>query len=259
VVAGVVAAASTARAQPPGDVLAYAVFAIQNVSVGSRARVTGDAGCLFGELALGQSTRLTGQAAAPNIRLRNRARATGGFFCSAIAGRNVTCAPLPTPLVQSPTFVVVGSPSNVDVDVAKKSKSTSPLSAGAYGALTAGPASEVMLAGGTYQFESIELGARARFLCLAACDVTVRGRLRIGQAGRLGAADSRPASDAIFRVAAAGERVGFEAKSRVQIRGTIYAPSGDVKLGAAVKQSGAVVGNAVTIGPRARLQGPSGG
>src|SRR5262249_23666112 len=45
-------------AQPPADVLAYGVFAIQSAAIGSKARVQGDVGCLFGELSLGQSTRV---------------------------------------------------------------------------------------------------------------------------------------------------------------------------------------------------------
>jgi hypothetical protein len=248
----------SAAADPPGDVLAYGVFAIQDATVGSRARVTGDVGCLFGELSLGQSTRVTGAAAAPSIRLRRHARAAGGFFCSALDGGNATCGTLPNPLVAAPALVLVGPPSNVDVSVAKRGKATTPLAPGAYGALTAGTSSEVTLAGGTYQFESIDVGARARLVCLAACDVTVRGKVKLGQAAKLGAAESIAVSDVIVRIAGTGERTALDAKSRVQIRGTIYAPSAEVKLGAAAKQTGALVGSSVSVGPRARLQGPPG-
>jgi hypothetical protein len=41
------------------------------------------------------------------------------------------------------------------------------------------------------------------------------------------------------------------------VQGTIYAPSGDVVVGAGARISGAVVGLTVSIGPRARLTGPS--
>jgi hypothetical protein len=251
--------AASGAAEPPADVLAYGVFAIQDASIGSRARVQGDAGCLLGELSLGQSTRVTGAAAAPSIRLRRRARATSGFFCSSIDGGNATCSTLPNPLVTTPAIVPVGPPSNVDVSVDKHGKATTPLAAGVYGTLTAGTAAEVTLSGGAYQFEAITVGARARLVCLAACDVTVRGQVRIGQAARLGAADSIAVSGVIVRIAGTGERTAFDAKSRAQIRGTIYAPSADVRLGAATKHSGALVGNTVSVGPRARLQGPTGG
>jgi hypothetical protein len=253
--------ATTVAAEPPNDVLAYGVFAIQDVSIGSHARVQGDVGCLFGGLSLGQSTRVTGAAAAPSIRLRRHARAAGGFFCSSLDGGSATCGTLPNPLVTAPALVLVGPPSNVDVNVDKHGKATTPLAAGAYGTLTAGTAAEVTLSGGPdpYQFEAIELGARARLVCLAACDVTVRGHVKLGQAARLGAAESIAAGDVIVRIAATGERTALDAKSRAQIRGTIYAPSADVKLGAATKLAGALVGSTVSVGPRARLQGPSGG
>jgi hypothetical protein len=258
-VACVLGRAAMVAAEPPTDVLAYGVFAIQDASIGSRARVEGDVGCLLGELSLGQSTRVTGAVAAPSVRLRRHARAAGGFFCSSLDGGNATCGTLPNPLVGTPAIVPVGPPSNVDVSVDKHGKATTPLAAGAYGTLTAGTAAEVTLSGGLYQFEAIDIGARGRLVCLAACDVTVRGQVKLGQAAKLGAADSIAVSGVIVRIAGTGERTAFDAKSRSQIRGTIYAPSADVKLGAAAKQSGALVGNTVSVGPRARLQGPSGG
>ena len=259
VTAGAVIAPSVVRADPPSDALAYAVFAFQRASIGSKAQVQGDAGCLFDELSLGQGTRVAGAAAAPTIRLRHGARASGGYFCSSIDGGGATCSTLPNPLVGAPAIVLVGPVSNADVKADKHTKPTSPLAAGAYGTLEAGTAAEMNLAGGTYQFESIDVGSRGKLLCLAACDVTVRSRVRLGQAARLGAVDSIPASSATIRVAAQGESTALDAKSRSQIRGTIYAPSADVRLGAAAKVSGALVGNTVSVSPRARLQGPPSG
>lgn len=258
-VAWVLGGAAIGAAAPPNDVMAYGVFGIQETTIGSRARVQGDVGCFFGAVSLGQSTHVSGAAAAPSIHLRRRARALGGYFCSMLDGGNATCSTLPNPLVATPALVLVGPPSNIDVSVAARGKATTPIQPGAYGALTAGTAAEMTLAGGTYQFESIEAGARAKVLCLAACDVTVRGQVKLGQAARLGAVDSIAASAAVVRIAGTGTKPALDAKSRVEIRGTIYAPSADVKLGAAAKQSGALVGGTVSIGPRARLLGPSGG
>jgi hypothetical protein len=253
------AGSGAGAAEPPADVLAYVVFAIQNASIGSKAHVQGDVGCMFGELSLGQSTRISGAAAAPSIRLRRRARASGGVFCSSVDGGRATCETLPNPLVAPPVLVFVGPSSSNNVRVDKRAKATAPLAAGAYGTLTLGAAAEVTLSGGTYQFESIVAGARARVVCLAACDVTVRAQVKLGQAAKFGAVDSVAASAAIVRIAGTGARTAFDAKSRVQIRGTIYAPNAEVKLGAAAKQTGALVGSTVSIGPRARIQGPSGG
>jgi hypothetical protein len=250
---------ATAAAEPPTDVLAYGVFAIQDVRIGSRARVQGDVGCMFGGLSLGQSTRVSGAAAAPLIRLRRHARAAGGVFCSSLDAGSATCETLPNPLVAPPALVFLGPSSSNNVSVDKRAKATTPLAAGAYGTLTLGAAAEVTLSGGTYQFESVDAGARARIVCLAACDLTVRAHVKLGQAARLGAAEGIAASAAMVRIAGTGARTAFDAKSRVQIRATIYAPSAEVKLGAAAKQTGALVGSTVSVGPRARVQGPSGG
>ena len=254
-----VAQASRVLAAPPSDALAYAVFAIQKASVGSRARVQGDVGCLFDVLSIGQGTRITGIAAAPTITLRRGGRATGGYYCGTLEGSSDTCMPPPNPLIAAPAIVLVGPPNFTDVSVAKRTKATAPLGAGSYGKLAIGTAAELTLAGGTYQFEAIDLASRARLVCLAACDLTVRGAVTVGQASRLGAGASVPIAGVVVRIAAQGQTRALDAKSRAQIRGTVYAPSGDVKIGAAAQVTGGLVGNTVSVGPRARLQGPAGG
>jgi len=254
VVAGLVAQVPGALAAPPTDALAYAVLAIERATIGAAARVEGDVGCVSDGLELGPRTRVSGVAAASAITLGQNARVAGGFFCATLDGSPDGCMALPSPLVAAPTIVVPGPPSNSDVSAAKRTKATTPLAPGAYGTLTMGTASEMTLAGGNYQFDSVTVGNRAKLLCRAACDVTVRGRVKVGQAGRLGAADGVAPSAVLLRIAGQGEASAFLAKSRVHVRGSVYAPTGDVTLGAAVKVTGAIVGSTVTVGSRARLQ-----
>ena len=258
VVGMLIVRASSVWAAPPSDVLAYAVFAIQSASIGSHGRIQGDAGCLFDRLAIGQSTRVTGLAAAPSIALRRGGRASGGYFCGTIEGTSDACQALPNPLIDAPAVVLVGPASNNDVSAAKRTKATTPLPAGAYGTLTAATAAELTLAGGMYQFESIDLGARAEVVCLAACTVIVRGKVTMGQASRLGAGAGVAATNVVVQIAAQGASRALDAKSRVQVHATIYAPSAEVKIGSAAKVTGALVGSTVSVGPRARLQGPAG-
>jgi hypothetical protein len=163
----------------------------------------------------------------------------------------------PSPLVATPPIVVVGPPSNGDVSAAQRSKSTTPLAPGTYGRLTVGSAAQLSLAGGSYQFESISLGKRAALLCRAACDVTVRGRVDAGQTSRLGAADGLAPEAVVLRIAGQGESAAFAAKSRVTVRGRVYAPSGRVAVGQAAKVTGALVGDTVEVGSRTRVQGPA--
>jgi cytoskeletal protein CcmA (bactofilin family) len=259
VVVGVLGGAvGPARAEPPANAAGYAVFGIASVTVGAKGRVDGDVGCLFAELALGQGTRVSGSAAAPAIALRRRARANGGYYCGTITGTGDACAALPNPLIAGPE-IVLAQPGNLDVSASRKTKATAPLSAGAYGALSVGTAAHVTLAGGSYEFDSVEVRSRGRVQCLAACDVTVRGAVRLGQAVRFGAADGVDPAGVVLRVAGAEAKTAVEVKSRAAVRGTVYAPSGDVRIGAGARIAGAIVGNDVVVGPRARLDGPAAG
>jgi hypothetical protein len=171
------------------------------VSIGAKGRVQGDVGCLSTSLAVGAGTKVTGVAAAQAITLGKNARVSGGVFCATVEGSTDACMALPSPLVPPPTIVLVGAPSNTDVSAAKRSKSTTPLPFGVYGALTVGGAAEMTLDGGTYQFESIDVAARGKLLCRAACDVTVRKRVTVGQATQLGAAKDVAPAGVVFRIA----------------------------------------------------------
>lgn len=258
VVASLTVQGPVARAEPPSEVLSYALFGIEQASLSGKTRVEGDVGVLSNTLALGPGTRVTGIAAAPTITLGRNARAGGGFFCATLDGSPDGCTALPNPLVATPAIVVVGPPSNSDVNVARRSKSTSPLSPGTYGALTVGTAAQLVLAGGTYQFESIALASRGKLLCQATCDITVRGRVRVGQATRLGAGEGVSTDGVVLLIAAQDEATAFEAKNRAKVRCSVYAPSAAVTIGGASQVSGALVGNTVTVGPRTRLQARTG-
>lgn len=254
VVVGVLAA-RVVRADPPTDVLAYAVFGIQHVKLGAKGKVQGDIGGLFDFVALGQGVKVTGAVAAPAIMLRNRARVSGGYFCATLTGTTDPCTDLPNPLIAGPA-IVLPSAGNLDVSAPKHAKEPQPLPAGAYGELKAGTASEVLLAGGAFQFESMAIGARAKVLCAAACEITVRTTVTMKQGARLGAADGVPPDDVIVRIAGQETATAFAAKSRTTVGGSIYAPSAGVALAAGVRVAGSIVGDSVTIGPRARLTGP---
>jgi len=253
-----VAAAWTgmAAAAPPTTAQSYAVFAMQRVRVNSKARIQGDVGALFDTLELNPHVRVSGVAAAPTIDIGRGARATGGLYCSTVQTNGAdTCQALPNPLIAAPNIVLVGPAGNTNITAAKRTKSSSPLAPGTYGTLTLGTASEVILAGGGYQFESIDLASRAKLLCRAACEVVVRGRVSISQATQLGAGDGVAATAVTFRIAAQGQSTAFDARSRAQVRGSVYAPSAAVSVGSSAKVTGSLVGDTVSIGARARLEG----
>jgi hypothetical protein len=249
----VVVTGRSALAAPPTDPMAYAVLGTERVSIGAKSRVQGDVGCLSTGMDVGAGTKVTGTAAANTITLGKNALVSGGLFCGTVDGSTDACMAFPSPLVTTPTIVLVGAPSNSDVSAAKRSKSTTPLPFGVWGALRVGGAAEMTLAGGTYQFESIDVAARGKLLCRAACDVTVRGRVFIGQATQLGAAKDVAPSGVVFRIAGQGGSTGFAAKSRAKVRGSVYAPNAGVAIGSATNVTGAIVGGDVSVGSRARL------
>jgi hypothetical protein len=251
-VMGLVACATPVAAAPPTDVLAYAVFGIERVSIGAKTRVEGDAGVLFDVLEVGRRSRVLGTAAAPTIALKRQASASE-LYCGTVTGGAATCEPLPNPLIDGPA-IVLAMPGNLDVSAARGSRTTQPLAAGAYGRLDVGSAARVTLAGGRYQFESIDIASRGKVLCQSACELIVRTRVVIGQAARLGADDGVSSADVILRIAAQGTATALDAANRAKLLTSVYAPSGDVKIGAAAGVTGAVVGNVVTIGPRVRLR-----
>jgi len=243
----------SALAAPPTDAMAYAVLGTERVDIGAKGRVQGDVGCLSTSVSVGAGTKVTGAAAANAITLGKNARVSGGLFCGTVDGGTDACMALPSPLVATPTIVLVGAPSNNDVSAAKRSKSTTPLPSAVYGALRVGGAAEMTLGGGTYQFESIDVAARGKLLCRAACNVTVRGRVSVGQASQLGAAKDVAPSGVVFRIAGQGASTGFAAKSRAKVRASIYAPNVGVSIGSASSVTGAIVGGDVSVGSRARL------
>jgi cytoskeletal protein CcmA (bactofilin family) len=245
-----------AAAAPPSSATAYAVFATSGVEIGAKGRVDGDVGCLFAEVSLGRGTRATGAAAAPAITLKRGARASGGYFCGTIAGTEDACSTLPNPLISGPP-IVLAEPGNLNVSASRRAEVTSPLPPGTYGTLTVGTAASVPLAGGTYDFAAIEIRSRGRVECLAACDVRVQRDVRLAQAVRFGAVDGLDPASVTLQVGGLDSKTAVSVKSRARVQGTIYAPSGDVVVGAGARISGAVVGLTVSIGPRARLTGPS--
>ena len=252
------ALAGVARAQPPTDVLQYAVFGIQRTSVGARARVDGDVGSLVEGLTIGHAARVSGVAAAPTVTLRRRGRATGGYFCGTLSGSTEPCMALPTPLIPPPT-IVIATPGTIIVSAPKGTGDTGPLPAGSYGRLYVHRAAVLTLAGGSYQFASINVATRAGLTCSTACDITVQKKVVLGQSARFGAGDGVKASDVVVSIAGQGESTALASKNRTTVRGMIYAPSATVQLGPAARTVGAIVGNVVTVGPRARCKDPGQG
>jgi hypothetical protein len=240
-----VAAAQTLPTSPTG----WAVFGLDAVTIGARSRVSGDVGVNQGSATL-KRTRVRGAVVAADVGVRRATADT--LFCVTVTNSDVPCQTLPSPVVPPGSVTLVTLPDlsgKEDVSVPRHAQHA-PLDPGQYGDAVVGPASQLVLTGGDYAFQSIKLASRAKLLCQADCTVSVRDGVTLGQATRLGATGS---AAVVLRVQADAKGSGVRIASRAQVSGVVYAPTAAVRVGQAARVSGSLVGQTVTVASRARL------
>jgi hypothetical protein len=249
-------AVGAANAQPT-RLADYAVFGLEDVTLGRGVRVEGGVGANRGTLRLGAGARVEAAVAADTIRIGSRARAES-LFCRLLVGRvRVSCESLSLPLVDTRALRIVQVvPGGAEVRVPARA-SAAPLVAGAYGEVRVGRRGRLLLAGGRYELQSIALARRSRLQCAAPCEVAVLERVMVGKEARLGAAAPLDARAVRIDVEADGERNGFVARPRASIAANVYAPESTIVLGAGGRHDGAFVGRSVRIGAAAEVTAAS--
>lgn len=252
-VALAVGSGSGARAQevPPGEPLAYAVFAGSSARFGRDVRVLGAVGS-NDTLTIGRKNRIAGLVASPTIEL-GRGVEAGPLFCVLVVGGERSCLPVTSPVV-SPGSLGVGLvlPGDEDVEVPRRA-SRAPLAAGAYRNLEIGRGSDLLLVGGDYLFDRVTLGRKASLRCATACRVAIRKTLRIGSRaaveGLAGVSETQIRLDVTGHRSRTGARLG----KRATLAGILWAPTTKVRLGRRVKVAGSVQGAEIRIGSHARI------
>jgi hypothetical protein len=258
IAAGVAGAAlALAGTTTPQALGGYAVLGLEDVTLGRRVAVeSGDVGSNRGEVRIGAGGAVAGAVVAETVRLGRGAR-VGRLLCTVVAGPlRFGCETLTAPVVdtgQLPLVQVV--PGAAEVIVPRRA-STAPLASGAYGAVRVGRRGRLFLAGGSYELRALAVGARAQLLCLRRCRLQVRERVRLGPVTTLGVVDTLAPDALRLDVEDASPRA-FTAGRRAAITGTVYAPGGDIALGARGSYVGAFVGRRVRVGARARITGAS--
>ena len=248
----------------------YSLLALERVVLRREARVpSGAVGAVAGTITLGRDARVTGTVAADTVRLSKSTR-VGRLFCrlviggplggGVVGGPVVGGSPLPTcqtitqPLID-PTLLplVQTAPGAIDLHVPAHS-ATAPIAAGSYADLVVGRGALLQLAGGSYTASAIRIRRRGRLVCTGECRIAVLGSVVLQREAQLGAQAGLSAADARIDISAGGPAPAFLARAGSVVAATIYAPAGDVVLGARGSYRGAYVGRSVTVGVAARVR-----
>jgi hypothetical protein len=191
----------------------------------------------------------------PGARARAGAQADG-FFCHLALGPGaVTCEPLSEPVVDVATLPLVQViPGAAEVRVPAGGNAT-PLDPGDYGTARIGARGRLTLAGGDYALRSLLIGPRGRLLCAAPCRVSVLERVIVRQRALIAATAPYGARDVAIEIEAGGDVPVFAARAPSSVAADVYAPNGDIVLGADGTYEGRFVGRRVRVGARARVTG----
>jgi hypothetical protein len=263
-----IAPAAGAQSQPA--LQAYAVLGLESVRIGRGVRVQrGAVGAAAGSVRLAAGARVQGSVVAESVRIARRSQ-VGRLFCRLVSGGGFGpgvvggprvggstsgCRDLAVPVVDPallpPVAVVPGS---ADLVVPARSGS-SPVAAGAFGAVLVGRGAVLQLAGGSYQVRSIRLARAARLVCLDDCQIGVAETVRLGRHAQLGAGQGFiRASRARVDVVGTPDAVAFRTGPMAVVAATVFAPGGAVLLGPRGDYRGAYIGRTVTLRPRSRMR-----
>lgn len=259
-VAGLIAGAllgggTGARADDqPRALGSFALLGLEDVTLGAGATIeSGNVGANRGAVTIGTRADVSGAVLADTVTLAGGNR-LGPLFCRFVRGPlRFGCTSLVAPVVDVShlSFVQV-LPGTADVAVPRRT-STAPLPAGAYGRITVAARGRLLLAGGTYDLLSLDVHPRGQALCASRCEIRVRERTTLRRHASLGVVRPLTATALRLDVESQGPRPAFVAGARTSVGGTVYAPGGDIVLGARGRYDGAFVGRTITVGSHARV------
>jgi hypothetical protein len=240
--------------QPPPTANSYTILGLEGARIQDRARVEpGNVGTNRGTFHLGARVQITGSVAADTVRARAGTQSEH-FFCLLGIGP-VICEPLSAPVVDAASLPLVQvMPGAADIRV-PAGANTTPLEAGAYGVARVGARGRLTLAGGDYTMRSLSIAPRGRLLCAAPCHVSVLERVIVRQRALIGATAPYGAGDVSIQVEADDGKPVFSARSPSSVAASVYAPNGNIILGADGTYEGRFIGRTIRVGQRARVKG----
>lgn len=216
------------------------------------------------ELTLGVSVTMPANRTlkADKIRLKNNASVQGTTEANKYAqARSASIAHRQTALGALPKlpFFLKGTPGTLNVK-----DSATPLAAGKYANLTVRKQKSLVLAGGFYQLNDIDMQLESSLTCQTQCIVLVKADFISAKKITLSAASANPNDFLIYVEGgnATANPMDVAAKT-VQLGGmsevtaNIYAPNGRLQFGAATMAKGAFIANHVRVEPNSIItQGP---
>ena len=233
----------------------FAILGLEDVRLHAGAEVdTGNVGANRGTVRLGRHAAVSGTVLGDTIELAGNNR-VGSLFCHFVQGPlRFGCATLGDPVVDVSrlSFVQV-LPGSGEVHVPART-TTAPLPAGAYGRVTVATRGRLLFAGGTYDLLGLDVRHHAQLLCVGRCRIRVRERATLRSRGVIAVAAPLDGSALRIDVESQGPRPAFVSGAHATLAGTVYAPGGDVVLGAHGRYDGAFVGRTVTVGSGARVK-----
>jgi hypothetical protein len=224
-----------------------------------------------GNVRIAASSRVQGAVVAPSVRVARGVR-VGRLFCATVSGgvfgpgvvggptvsgstAPAGCLQLTSPVVDPALLAPVAvAPGAGDLSVAPRTASA-PVAPGAYGAVVVERGSLLQLAGGgSYQVRSIRLARAARLVCLDDCRIGVAETVTMAPRAQLGAAKGLvDASRVRLDVTGVPLVPAFQSRALAVVAGTVFAPAGDIVLGARGQYRGAFIGRSVLVRTGSRV------
>ena len=232
--------------RPPSRIEDYVLFAQDSLALGVGVRVEAGnigvndppAGDREVELWVGANTQLSSSTtlSADTVSLGLGVQVPGIVFCndlrrlpsSAFTGKKIS--PLQLPLLQAPEMPPFSVPADAPDLVVPPEEGGLPWTETVAGKLTILPEAVVVLGSGVHTFRSLSIQQEGRLECAGPCELRVVEEVRLGPHAYLGPSQVLPASD--LRLTIAGNRIpALQASAGSTIRGQVYAPRGNMRLG----------------------------
>ncbi|KAA3647647.1 MAG: hypothetical protein DWQ07_01300 [Chloroflexi bacterium] len=252
-----------------------AVVAFLGVNAGEGVHIEGDVAVIYSVpreettsssgLVMASDVVISGEATSPTVTLQSGATIEQTVHTLEVTGSekdigvsdNLPVFPLPLLLPDFPMF----TPGNEDVAIsAEKEQSLDP---GTYGSISVAPGTKksqttLILTGGAYDFQELNVGAQAAVLCQNPCEIRVQGGAVFENNSKLGPQDTASLSSRDIQLFVAGippliegrsvEATGATFGASCEIIANIYAPNGLLALQDRTNVTGALIGRWVELG-----------
>jgi hypothetical protein len=210
------------------------------------------------ELWLGANIQLSPSTtlSADTVSLGPGVKVLGIVFCNdlrrlpsaAVTGKKIS--PLQLPLLQPPAMPQFSVPADAPDLVIPPEEGGLPWAETVAGKVTILPGAVVVLGSGVHTFRSLSIQQEGRLECAGPCELQVVEEVTLGPHAYLGPSQVLPASD--LRLYIAGSRIpALHAGPGSTIRGQVYSPMGNMRLGMGGTFVGSFVAKSIWALPRA--------